>query len=176
MVDPLIMQVPAAVKNASATIDDGSVPRAVVLTEAASLMAQPGAEVRPETGQKFLILDLPPDLLAALVQNGQLAGPFDFQLEFEVPSLDPVAVKAMYTGKVTVDGPTYYPPMLPCRTDFADVPAIRIPVFERPALIQPQLLFALRRNPDLACRGQVYDFRGDVGATGGRVFLPLLQQ
>ncbi len=175
LVDPLILQVPTAVKNVAGTINDGSGPRAVVISEASSFMAQPGSEVRAEAGQKFLMLDLPPDLIATLTQSGQLAGPFDFQLEFEVPTLAAVPVKAMFTGKVVSNGQTYYPPLLPCVTDFAAVPEIRIPVFERPALMLPQVVSAARRNPDLACRGQVYDFRPAGGVPRGRIYLPLLE-
>jgi hypothetical protein len=176
MVDPVVLQVPAAASKFSATIDDGSGPRSLVIAEAGSFLAQPGTEVRAEAGHRFVILDLPPDLLAALTQSGQLAGPFNFQLEFELPALAPVTVKGMYTGKVVVDGQTYYPPMLPCVTDFASVPALTIPVNDRPGLLLPTLLSRLRGNPDLVCRGQVYDFRPADDGTGERVYLPLARR
>lgn len=157
-IDPLILQVPADTSNFVGTIDDGSGLQSIVVTEVSSFNAQPGTEVSAETGQKFVILELPPAMLSELQSSGTLDGPFDFSFEFELPSLEPVDVKAMYTGKVEVNGQTFYPPMLPCVTDFADVPAITIPVAASEVDLMPQIIDGVTQNPTLPCDNVVYDF------------------
>jgi hypothetical protein len=167
-IDPLIVQVPVGASNFVGTISDGSGPQAIPITEVASFEAQAGTTVFPEAGHKFVILDLPASLLAALASS-PLAGPFTFQLEFQVPSLAAVDVKAMFTGKVEVGGHTYYPPMLPCTTDFASVPTIQIPVSGTPVNLLTPLIGTLRQN-DPGCTGQVYDVRA-LAAAGGHHYL-----
>lgn len=157
-IDPLILQIPAGATNFSGTIDDGSGPQPIVVTEVSSFNAQPGTEVSAEAGQKFVILEFPAHVISALQSSGTLSGPFDFNFEFELPSLSPVDVKAMYTGKVEVNGQTFFPPMLPCVTDFADVPAITIPVSQNSVNLMPQVFGIVFPNPTLACDHAVYDF------------------
>lgn len=165
-IDPLILQVPADADNFVGTIDDGSGPQPIVVTEVSSFNAQPGTEVLAETGQKFVILEFPPAMISELQSSGTLDGPFDFNFEFEFPrpagaDPEPLAVKAMYAGKVEVSGQTFYPPMLPCVTDFADVPAITIPVASSgDDNLMPQILDHLFQNPSLPCDNVVYDFTG----------------
>lgn len=153
-VDPLILQVPTGATNFVATMNDGSGPQSLIITEVGSFKADVGTEVFAEPGQKFVIVELPPAVLAALTSAGQLDGPFDFSYEFELPSLSPVDVKPMFAGKVVVDGETYYPPMLPCTTDFSSVPTLNIPVANTPQNLMPQVL----ASPAQGCDGQMYVF------------------
>ncbi|MGD2069751.1 MAG: hypothetical protein PVI57_13850 [Gemmatimonadota bacterium] len=157
-VDPLILQVPAGASNFTGTFDDGTGPRGIVATETASFDAQPGATVNAEAGQKFVILEFPPDVVSALESAGSLDGPFDFSFEFELPALAPVDIKAMYTGKIEDGGQTFYAPMFPCVTDFADVPALTLPASQAPVDLMAQVVGGLLLTPDLGCDGVVYDY------------------
>jgi hypothetical protein len=170
-VDPLILQVPADATDFVATFTDRSITRTVVITEVNSFNAQPGTVVTAEADHKFLILEFPADIIASLQAGTPLTGPFDFDLEFQVTAHEDVDVKAMYTGKVEVNGQVYYPPLLPCVTSFADVPAVTIPKAPRTFLLQPQLIFALRRGAAPACTGTVYDFNGG-GDRPARLYMP----
>ncbi|MGD2026210.1 MAG: hypothetical protein PVI99_00220 [Anaerolineales bacterium] len=160
-VDPLILQVPDGATNFTGTFDDGNGPYSIVVTETNSFTVQPGTMVTAEAGQKFVILEFPPSIESALIANGQLDGPFDFNFEFELPSLSPVEVKPMYTGRVEVGGETFYVPLLPCVTDFAAVPAITIPVDPGFQVdLMPQILDSIFQGAVEGCNGQVYDFTG----------------
>jgi hypothetical protein len=166
-IDPLIVQVPVGASNFVGSISTPSGPQAIPITEVTSFEAQVGTTVVPEAGHKFVILDLPASLLTALA-SGPLPGPFNFQLEFQVPSLAPVNVKPMFTGKIEAGGHIYYPPMLPCTTDFASAPSIQVPVSSTPVNLFSQIVATLRAgNP--GCAGQVYDFR--TAAAGGHHYL-----
>lgn len=155
----MIVQVPSTASNFSATLDDGTGPLAVPISEVTHFLAQPGTTVTPEAGHKFVILDLPQAVLDALVSNGSVNTTFTFDFEFEVPALADVDVKAMFAGKVEVAGQTFYPPLLPCTTNFADIPAITLFAgFGNPPLFQ--ILALLQQGAVTGCSGQVYDFSG----------------
>lgn len=153
LIDPLILQVPNGATNFAGTFDDGSGPAAIVITEAASFKADVVTEVFPESGEKFVILEFP-----SLPADGTT---FSFYLEFELPALAAVDVKPMFAGKVEVDGDTFYPPLLPCLTNFADVPAVTIPVSDNPQT----LIFQIADLIDVPCDNQVYVLMPDVDGT-----------
>ena len=173
-IDPIILQVPQASTNFSGTIRETSANHPIVATEVNAFFADPGNLVTPEVGQKFVILEFPEDLLAELTTNGVLNGPYDFTFEFELPSLDPVQVKAMYAGKVQVGGRTFYPPMLPCTTDFAAIPALTIPVSTTPADLLTPIIDSLSQGPSQGCATHVYDFITGLSFPHS-VYLPLIQ-
>ena len=132
------------------------------------------AKTTPESGQKFVILEFPGDLLTELTNNGSLAGPYDFTFEFELPALAPVDVKAMYAGKVQVGGRVFYPPMLPCETDFAQIPALTIPVNASPADLLSPLVAGLKQGGGMGCATHVYDLITNLEYSN-HVYLPLIQ-
>lgn len=170
-VDPLILQVPADATEFVATFTDRSITKTVVLSEVTSFLAQPGTVITAEADHKFLILEFPAEIVADLQAGIPLTGPFDFDLEFQVTALEEVNVKPMYTGRVEVNGQVYYPPLLPCVTSFADVPAVTIPVASQNFLLTPQLFSALRRGDVAACAGTVYDF-SDGSDRPARLYMP----
>lgn len=157
-VDPLIVQIPSGATNFAGSFDDGTGPRGIVITETTSFDVQPGTTVDAEAGRKFVILEFPPDVVSDLASAGSLAGPFDFNFEFEVPALSPVDIKAMYTGRIEEGGETFYAPMFPCVTDFADVPSLTLPVSQAPVDLMAQVVEVLFLNPSLGCDGVVYDY------------------
>src|SRR5262245_16083844 len=162
IIDPIILQVPQDVSGVSGTFaKPGDSPRALVITSATSFLAQPGTEVRPEAGQKFVIVDFPPDVLATLTAA---ATTFDFTFQFtrSLPISQPVptslSVKAMFAGKLETGGKTYYPPLFPCVTDFAQVPAVTLKVPGGVTSLLPQLLGLVSQHANLACNNKTYDF------------------
>lgn len=166
-VDPIILQVPAGATNFAGTFTDGpgplTDPQPILITETTSFDVQPGTVVSAESGQKFVILELPAAVVSTLTSSGELDDDFNFTFEFEVPSLSAVDVKAMYAGKVEVGGETFYVPLLPCVTDFSSIPAITIPVSSTQVDLLAGIVDLILQDAVSACDGQIYDFTG-VGA------------
>jgi hypothetical protein len=74
-------------------------------------------------GKQLAIVDVPPGIPIDSVTH-------DFHLTFQqrVPAgTGPTAIKAIATGRVAVNGRNFYPPFLPCTTDFTAVPPIVMP-------------------------------------------------
>jgi hypothetical protein len=74
-------------------------------------------------------------------------------------------VKAVFTGRVEVDGETYFPPLLPCTVDMTTLPAISIPLPAGGSVALP--LDALQ-----GCDNAVYSLGEKTQAN--RIFIPLL--
>ena len=159
-IDPMILQVPAVAAPLVATFrEDGGPVRPLEMTVTDSFPAGPGRVVNAEPGTRFLILDLPADVASRLPEGDARSGtPFDFRLELRLPALAPVEVKPMFALKVEVGGETFYPPMFPCVTDFAQAPAIEIPVADPPVNLRPRIEAAFGQAGSLVCDGEVYDF------------------
>ncbi len=162
-IDPVILQVPEGASTFDATFREAGGPeRPLELTATTTFLAAPGRAVTAEPGQQFLILELPDDVAERLPEGDpRVVGvEFDFALSFEVPELSPVEVKPMFTLAVPVDDVTYYPPMLPCVTDFAEVPSFEIPVAHDGHLqdLSLQVGVAFANAADAVCDGEVYDF------------------
>jgi hypothetical protein len=159
-IDPLILQMPSGVTNLTGTIDnpaDATPPVPLVITTATSFFAQPGTEVFPEAGHVFVIVDFPASVAGTLTTAGT-DFTFTFGFRLAVPTASLAAgfpVKAMFTGKVQAAGQTFYPPILPCTTSFASVPAVTIPIGS-PVNVLSQLLGLFAQSP--GCNNAVYDF------------------
>ena len=153
LIDPLILQVPEDVSDLSGTFTDAptSTTLPLVITETASFKVEPGVEATAEPGQKFVILEFPDNTPYEDVE-------FDFDLTFHYPVLEPVDFKAIFAGRVDAGGETFYIPLLPCTSDFADVPEFTIPVSDTPQNLLEDLFVFGFHNPDLGCDEQVYDF------------------
>lgn len=134
MIDPLVVQLPEDAFDINATYDDGSGPQPAVVRVQPSFYAQADILIEAEPGHTFAILEFPPSVSAGITGSDPETGPqFDFTFGFKQykPSDAPdeaVPLKAMFTGKVVSQGFTYYVPLLPCVTDFAQVPAFDLPV------------------------------------------------
>jgi len=164
LVDPVILQVPEDATNFEGTFDDGTGPRPLVITETDSFEVQPGVQVFAESGHKFVILEFPSDVPPTLPSGDPTnSAPFDFELTFDRPTLisdpiEPITVKAMHTGKVIIDGQTFYIPLLPCVKDFGLLPEIEIPESSNMEDLEPVLGDLIRGTGNVGCDGQVYDF------------------
>ncbi|HJS29718.1 MAG TPA: hypothetical protein VJ768_08860, partial [Anaerolineales bacterium] len=138
LIDPLIVQVPDGVVEFSGTYDDGSGPHPLEIWGTNAFQVEPGEWVYPEAGQELFVLDIPPSVSAGLPGGDPTQGQeFDFTFTFTHHSplgdpVEPVIVKAMFTGHVEVNGHDYFVPILPCVRDFASIPGMEIPVSEAP--------------------------------------------
>jgi len=80
----------------------------------------------------------------------------------------------MFTGKVVVQGFTYYVPLLPCVTDFADVPAFELPLASTPADLKPAFHNILQAG-NLGCFHKGYIFTAPPPYTlDNSLFLPFV--
>lgn len=166
LIDPLIVQVPEDLVSFSGTYDDGSGPQPLPITSIDAFEQQPGALITPEPGHRFLVLDLPANVVAGLPEGDPELGPeFDFSFTFErhVPLSapeDPITIKAMFTGLVQVNGQDYYVPILPCESDFTQIPGVQIPVSDTPEDLTVDLGNLIRNGQVSPCDNQVYNFDG----------------
>jgi hypothetical protein len=133
--DPIVLELPAAATNIRGTFDDGAGHSGDLLVYP-KLSVVPIDDTRaltPGPGKQIVIVDLPAD--------APLAGAtYDYQIGFEqrVPKgTGPTPIKAFLTGRLTVNGKTFYPPMFPCATSFASLPALTLP---RAATLEPLAL------------------------------------
>ena len=150
----------------------------MVVTETQSFKVTPGVQSTAEPGQKFRIFDLPPAIEAALPTRPNFQN-LDFNLDYNLPpgAALPPTIKAIFAGRVEVGGEAFYFPLLPCTSDFSQIPAFQI----NPVMNIFDLLFFAFNNPNLVgCDNQVYDFtaldtpaidiRKEVSVDGGVTF------
>ena len=177
LIDPLILQVPSDVTNVSGTYTTGGDPPGpLVITETTSFAADASTTVTAETGQKFLIIELPAAVAATIPPGDATIGPaFSWTLDFQLASLRSIEVKAMATLRIDEAGQTFYPPMSPCVTDFADAPGITVPVAESQQDLMEQALLAFGiaiGAGTVGCDGTVYDFTSADPATATPTPIP----
>ncbi len=162
LVDPLVLQIPEdlRVNAASYDIGDGLLPLEILVTGSVPVDAE--TILLAEPGQKLVIFELP-DSVGPLLPPGDPANglPAAMQVEFERTRspgalFDPLEIKAMFTLPYRVGETDYYLPMLPCVTDFAQVP----PILVDPAAPNQDLLGAAfaAAMASQGCTGQLYDF------------------
>jgi hypothetical protein len=179
LIDPLILEVPAGVFNVTATYDRGGGPQALVVDQASSFRVNPGLTITAEVGTKFLFLDLPGDVMADLPDDPNQGVDLDFSLSFEqfIPhgSHPPMTIKPMVAGMVVAQHQKYYIPLLPCVTDFADVPAVVIPEAASPQPLDMALGDLIRNHDAEPCDHVVHDFSA-AASPPGLVFAPLVRR
>jgi uncharacterized repeat protein (TIGR01451 family) len=161
--DPIIVQVPDDAFNYNGEFNDGtgSGPQPLEITEATSFFADASTQVTPESGHKFIIVDFPSSVPPTITATDPLSGhPYSFRLAFSRLSFSSTELKAMYAGEVQINGDTFYPPLLPCTTDFSTIPAITIPFPSSSQDLSGQVLTALFSGDVAPCNNQVYDYTG----------------
>lgn len=168
LVDPLIVQVPESTRVDHARVDDGSVVLDLVVTETARFEAEPGVALSAEPGQKFLIFEFPTSISSTLPELDLVSGPqfdFDVQLNWQQATAPVgfIPLKVMFAGRVEAGGQVFYPPIFPCVTDIADVPAFNL-VLGGPNNIIFDLLNHYFENRDLVCNDKVFDYSDAGGA------------
>ena len=146
--DPLIVQVPASMSSFAGSIAVG--PPGVapdtplsIISGLTSVPIDASTNLVAEPGMQLVIIDF-------LVPSGAPVGTYTLKLQFAGTTS---SIKVMFAGKIAKGAQTYYVPIYPCVTNFADVPAIALPVTNPAALIA-----SLVSVP--GCTGKVYDFSG----------------
>jgi hypothetical protein len=161
-IDPLVLQVPQSVGGVSGTTPRGGIAYPLVITQTTSFKAGPGTTVTAEPGMKFLIVELPASAADSITATDPEDGhEFDFTLQFSNSTL-PIPVKSMFTIRVDAPDATYYLPMLPCTTNFAEVPEMSIS-FASAMTAEDDIQAMIDTYADMACDGQVYDLRTSPG-------------
>jgi len=181
LIDPLVLQVPQNVESVTATFDDGSGAgqRPLIQQYTTSFQVTPALSVTAEAEQKFIILELPPTVTDNLVPGDPTAGPvFTYTLQFSqfqpiADPIQPVEVKALLTGKVTINEHNYFVPILPCATSFADIPALQIPQSTTPLSLQTAVGDLIRQGSNITCDHVGYFF-DNVPPPPLKTYLPLV--
>jgi hypothetical protein len=166
IVDPVILQVPASATNLTGTFSGTSTSGNLVITPVAgTLDADLNTRITPEPGMRLVIIDFPdPPPLPS--------GAYGYNFSFQLPgNVNPVVVKALFAGKVQSGSRTFYPPMLPCETNFANIPAISLP---QSAVFQ-NVNFAPLAGVQ-GCNNRTYVFAAAVPPPAAGIPVPTLQQ
>ncbi len=169
LIDPVILQIPADVEAVTATYDDGAGGGAqpLVQTLTTSFYVTPTEIISAEAGQTFLILELPPSVIATLPGGDPNFAPeFTYSLGFtrtqdiSLP-IDPVTVKIMLAGKAVINGYPYYIPLVPCVSDFALIPTLEIPQSLTPVDLEPDIGALIALGGDVVCDHKAYYYPFD---------------
>ena len=174
LIDPLILQLPAPFSVNRATYADAGGPHDLVVHAGmSSVPVQPGVSLTAEPGQQFVIIELPAAAAAALPATDPTQGtPYSLELDLrasyptgQVPTV--LSLKALLALSIETNGVTYYPPMLPCTADLAQVPTLSINrsgsgnSFDLLATVKA----ALGQTTTAGCDQKVYDFTGSPTTT-----------
>ena len=121
--DPLILQMPVGITNVEGSFSGIGTGNLSITTVTGPLQVDATRQLVPEAGTKFVIVDFPGE-----TPTGG-PGDYHFQLTYTAPAgvPSPLSIKPVFAAKVTVNGQTFYPPLLPCTTNMAAVPAITLP-------------------------------------------------
>ena len=146
--DPLIVQVPASMSNFAGSIAVGppGVAPDTPLSIIAGLTSVPidaSTNLVAEPGMQLVIIDFQ-------APSGAPAGTYTLKLQFSGTTN---SIKVVFAAKISGASATYYVPIFPCVTDFANVQAISLPVTNLSALV-PIILSAQ------GCNGKAYNFAG----------------
>ena len=178
-IDPLILEVPSNVISVTATYDTGGGPQPLPVDRAGSFQVHPGLWVTAEVGTTFLFLELPGDVAASLPGDPDQGPDLSFSLSYHrlLPPgpPQPATIKAMTAGVVIAQYQKYYIPLLPCVTDFADVPPITLPESDTPQNLEMALGDLIRNHEASPCNHVVHDFSGALPPPG-LLFAPLVRR
>jgi hypothetical protein len=162
--DPVIVQVPSDVLSVTASYSTAGTLVPAVTSIQPLFEYLPLQFISAETGTKFIIMDLPPEVAASIHTTDPVNGPpLDFALTFKqlkpiTQTVEPVTVKLMLTAKVRTQGRVYYAPVLPCVTSFASVPTFTIPISNAPGNMLPAFGDIVRNNQAQPCDHESYDY------------------
>jgi hypothetical protein len=160
--DPLILQVPAQATGfqASYSVQGGGGGALAVTAGLPSIRVDATRTLRPEPGMQLVIIDFP--------DNAPASGSGGFNLNFRIPNnLSALDIKAVFTGKVTIEGENYYVPLYPCTSDMAALPTLHVPLPNGGLVTLPVESVA-------RCDGEVYTFTRSQNTFDNRLLLPRL--
>jgi hypothetical protein len=144
--DPLIVQVPASMSNFAGSIAIGPPGIAPdtplsILSGLTSVPIDANTNLVAEPGMQLVIIDFQ-------APSGAPFGTYTLKLQFSGTAS---SIKVVFAGKVTAGANTYYVPIYPCVTKFANVLPISLPVVSAELI---QLILSAQ-----GCNGQ-YNFSG----------------
>ncbi len=168
---PLILEVPQDVISVTATYDEGGGPQPLPVGRGGSFQVHPGLWITAEVGTTFLFLDLP----SGADQSADLSFSLSYHRLLPPGPPPPATIKPMLAGLVIVRHQKYYIPLLPCVTDFAEVPAVTLPQSDTPQNLEMTLGDFIRNEDAKPCDHVVHDFSGALPPPG-LVFMPLVQR
>jgi hypothetical protein len=151
IVDPVILQVPEGALQFSGIFSYGPLATngALKVTEVTDeLWADVTRKIVPEDHHRLVIVEFPTP--APPLDGRDYSFGFVFALKDAVA---PIKLKAMFTAKVRYQGRTYYPPLFPCATTFATVPAVQIATSNAFTPANLEAVLAAK-----ACSGSFYTF------------------
>ncbi len=149
--DPVIVEVPASMGNFAGSIASGP-PGTVgmplsIQAGLQTIAIDANTNLVAEPGTQLVIIDVPGNL--------PYPGTYTFTFQFTGTAS---AIKVIFAGKVSVGANvTYYPPIFPCVTSMAQVPAIPLPTNVANVL---QILLSQQ-----GCVGKQYNLTAPVGGT-----------
>ena len=151
LIDPVILQVPSAATNFSGTfIGPGGTTNLTITPVVGTLPADLNTSFVPDPGTKLVIVDFP--------ANPPANQTYSFTLHFELQgNVATIPVKALAAAKLTSNGQTYYPPLMPCETNFANVPGVNL---TQSAAFQPVVLPSATGR---GCANRIYQFAAAPG-------------
>ena len=124
LIDPMVIQFPSDASNFAGSFlhnDTSTSGNLVINAGLAFVRVDLDQTLNAELGTQLVIIDLP--------DGAPTEGNFAFNLNFVLPSgTTSLSMKPMFTGRVVANGETFYPPLLPCVTNFADAPSITTPI------------------------------------------------
>ena len=175
--DPVIVQVPSDAVSITASYSNAGTMAPAVTSIRQTFEYVPFQFISAETGTKFIIMDVPPEVAASIHTTDPVNGPpLDFALRFKqlkpiTQTVEPVTVKLMLTARVTTRGHVYYAPVLPCVTSFALVPTFTIPISNAPVSMLAQFSNIVSNNQAQPCNHKFYDY---TNAPEFNLYLPLV--
>ena len=139
----VLVQAPAAVSNLRGTYS-GAASGTLSIVKLGVVPADNASSIVPEAGMALWVVESPPN-----------PGTYQFQLSFDEDGTTalPMPVKVMLVDRVAANGRTYYPPMYPCTTNLATVPALSLPETATPIAINVSGLMGTQ-----GCVSKSYDF------------------
>jgi hypothetical protein len=139
----VVIQLPASVANLRGTYS-GAASGSLSVVRLGAVPADNASSIAPEPGMALWVVESPPN-----------PGFYQFALDFDEPGTAalPLTAKIMLVQRVVANGRTYYPPMFPCTTNLANVPAVTLPSSATPTAIDFAGLHSVT-----GCAGKTYDF------------------
>ncbi len=178
VIDPVVLQIPANAVDITAQYSTTAGYLPAITSVRGNFPVKPGVNITAETGTQFVILELPNSVTSGLTQTNPANGlPVSYAISFTQrqpvsQTVEPVSIKAMFTGRIVANGHVYYAPLLPCTTNFANIPSLTIPVITTPVNLQPSLGALLGQVAP--CNHASYDYTN--APPPDRLFLPLIRK
>ena len=140
----IVVQMPAGVSNVRGTYSGAANGTLTVVAAGGAVWADNANAMVAEAGMALWVIEPPPS-----------PGSYTFVVNFDEDGTAtlPLSMKAMFTMKVAANGRTYYPPLFPCTTSFAAMPALSLPQTTTPVQVGAQPLFT-----QSGCSGKLYNF------------------